>query len=188
MACACEANSTTDLSSRTFTPVPLASLSRIAVASAAVAEGGSDVIQTYHSSAFGDQLVSSQNPRTGTVDIKGNLGFIEVDLTIGVAVTNNAVTVSVEVREPVKVGPQQWTFNITGATLTRQTAPSTSALMASSFDWSCILKCGGDKILPILVGCLPSLIGGPQAFISCAIGKLAGNSSDIVKCIVSGCL
>jgi hypothetical protein len=154
----------------------------------AATEGGSDLIETHHVSALGDLLVSTQNPKSGTVDIKGNLGLIEVDLTIGVGVANNAVTLTIQVREPVKIGPEEWIFDITGSSLTRRTAPSTATLIAASLDWSCILKCGGDKILPLLISCLPSLIGGPQAFIACVISQLAGNSSEIAKCIATTCL
>jgi hypothetical protein len=155
---------------------------------AAVAAAEADLIETHHVSAFGDLLVSSQHPRSGTVDIKGNLGFVEVDLTIGVAVANNSIVLTIEVREPVKLGPEQWTFDISGSTLTRRTAPSTAALMAASFDWSCVLKCGSDKILPIIVSCLGSLASGPRVFVSCVIGQLAGNSGDIAKCIATTCL
>jgi len=153
---------------------------------AAAVEAG--LIETHHISAFGDLLVSTQKPDSGTIDIKGNLGFIEIDLTIGVAVANGAVTLTITLKEPVKLGPAEWVFDVTGSSLTRRTAPSTAALMAASFDWSCVLKCGGDKILPILITCLPSLFGGPKAFVACAITQLASNSSDIAKCIATSCL
>jgi hypothetical protein len=191
MGCQCQADATNDITSRTFTSIslpPSARLGAAAAAGMAAAEVETGLIEMHHVSAFGDMLTSTQNPGEGTVDIKGNLGFIEVDLTIGIAATSSAITLSITVREPVKLGPAQWVFDITGATLTRRTAPSTAALMAASVDWSCILKCGGDKILPILIACLPSLIGGPQAFVACALAQLAGNSSDIVKCIATSCL
>jgi hypothetical protein len=186
MSCECKAAAANDVGSRTFTSFSLPARSRLAMAAADT--GAAGLIETHHVSALGDLLVSTQNPNTGTVDIKGNLGFVEVDLTIGLAVANGAVTVTITVREPVKLGPAEWTFDITGSTLTRRTAPSTAALMASSFDWSCILKCGGEKILPILIACLSSLVGGPQAFVACALAQLAGNTSDIVKCIATSCL
>lgn len=188
MTCTYETDGATDLSSRTFTSISLPSRLTVAAApAAAVAAAEPDLIETHHVSAFGDLLISSQHPRSGTVDIKGNLGFIEVDLTIGIVVANSVI-LTIEVREPIKLGPAQWTFDISGSTLTRRTAPSTAALMAASPDWSCILRCGSDKILPILMSCLPTLVSGPQAFVSCAIGQLAGNSSDIARCIVTTCL
>jgi hypothetical protein len=173
------------MSARTFTAV---SLPKSANMGRAMIAGKDDVVETHHVSPLGDLIISAQNPKSGTVDIKGNLGFVEVDLTIGVAIANNAVTVTITVREPVKLGPAEWVFDVTGNTLTRRQAPSTATLMAASFDWSCILKCGGDQILPIITGCLASLVGGPQAFVTCVVAQLGANSSNIVKCIVASCL
>jgi hypothetical protein len=191
MGCQCETAATSDTISRTFSSVSLPARRRMgytAAADVAAAAVEAGLIETHHVSAFGDLLVSTQNPGSGTVDIKGNLGFIEVDLTIGVAVADGAVTLTITVKEPVKLGPAEWVFDVTGTSLTRRTAPSTVALMAASFDWSCVLKCGGDKILPILITCLPSLVGGPKAFVACAISQLASNSGDIAKCIATSCL
>jgi len=189
MGCQCETAAPSDITSRAFSSVSLPVQRRVmAAADAATAAAAASLIETHHVSAFGDLLVSTQNPNSGTVNIKGNLGFIEADLTIGVAFANGAVTLTITVKEPVKLGPAEWVFDVTGSSLTRRTAPSTAALMAASFDWSCVLKCGGDKILPVLISCLPSLVGGPQAFVACAISQLASNSSDIVKCIATSCL
>jgi len=176
------------MSARTFTVFSLPRGAAMAATVASVAAASPDVVQTQHVSPFGDFLVSSQDTKSGTIDIKGNLGFVQADLTIGVALEKDELTLTITVGEPVKLGPEKWIFNIAGNTLAQKQAPSTANLLATSLDWSCIIKCGGDQILPVVVACLPSLITGPQGFIACVVGQLSAKSSDIVKCIVSSCL
>lgn len=189
MTCSCNADSSSAMGGRTFTAVPVlgASMATMSAAMAAAAAPRS-AIETQHVSAFGDMLVSKQTPGAGTVDIKGNLGFVSVDLTISIAVNGSAITVGIEVREPIKLPKTEWVFGAVGNSLVLASGQSTAGLMAASFDWSCVLKCGGDQITPVLVKCLPSLLGGPQAFVTCVIGQLAANSGEIAKCIASGCL
>jgi hypothetical protein len=66
------------------------------------------------------------------------------------------------------------------------TSPTASAeLGALGFNPLCIIKNGGASILTTIVSCLPSLAGGPEAFIAALTAALGPGSVDLITKIMS---
>ncbi len=132
----------------------------------------------------------------GSVVLSGTIGPFPIELHLTVKLEDETVTVTVELDKPIHLGPFTWTFklggvakdakgNVIGAQ-TISLSADTPAFNAAGFgsNFLCILKCAGLAILPILVGCLPSLSGGPQAFIACVVAKAGTGAAAIASCVV----
>ncbi len=67
-----------------------------------------------------------------------------------------------------------------------ETSPKASAeLTALGFSPLCIIKNGGASILSTIVGCLPSLAGGPEAFMAALTAALGPGSVDLITKIMT---
>jgi len=67
-----------------------------------------------------------------------------------------------------------------------QTSPTAAAeLGALGFSPLCIIKAGGASILSTIVSCLPSLAGGPEAFMAALTAALGPGSVDLISKIMT---
>jgi hypothetical protein len=62
----------------------------------------------------------------------------------------------------------------------------TPANLAAAPSVLCLVKCAGVQLIPAIMGCLPSLVGGPAAFMSCLVGTAGPTVAGIATC-VAGC-
>jgi hypothetical protein len=138
---------------------------------------------------------SSVGNLQGDVTLSGTIGLFPVELHLTVKIDGDTVTVTLEVDKPIHLGPFTWTFklggvsrdakgNLIGAT-TISLSPDTAAFEAAGFGshFLCILKCAGVALLPILLGCLPSLSGGAAGFIACVVAKAGSGAAAIAACV-----
>lgn len=153
----------------------------------------------------------------GDLVLHGSIGPIPYEVHLHVELKGTRLALTVQVTQPVPLGPFTWYFDLGGvvrgkngeivaaasiapASLAAPPPPApplvpAAALAAAapppaghSFNFGCLLKCAGGKILPTLLACLPSLIGGVQAFIACIVAQLGQNAPDIIKCVTEQCL
>ncbi len=185
MACSCKERPFAEPTSFVSFPVP--GLTAVATrASALAAPDAANTQQVVHITASGDQILSSTSISAagqGTVAITGHIGLISVDGKISVTATPNKITLTIELTQPLQFGPQTWEFDVSGSSMHLSSPPATAQLLAANVNFACILQCAGSSVLPILVQCLPSLLGGPPAFISCVVAQLGGNAGPIALCI-----
>jgi hypothetical protein len=198
MECNCSAMPATEAGTFVSIPVPSAN-SLVARAQAmSLAPAAADTHQVIHMSASGDQVLSTSFVKAdgqGNVEISGQIGLISVDLKIGVAINDTDLTLTLQLIQPIQIGPLQWTFQIAGRALHPMNAPAIAPMVAQNNTILCILQCAGDQILPILTACLFQglfgLVGGPAgaaaALIQCVISKLADNAGPIAQCIATKC-
>ena len=138
---------------------------------------------------------SSVSNLQGDVSLTGTIGPFPVELHLSIKLDGDTVTVTLEVSKPIHLGPFTWTFKLGGVVKDAQgnvigaqsvsLSPDTPAFEAAGFGshFLCILKCAGLAILPILIGCLPSLSGGPAGFIACVVGKAGTGAASIAACV-----
>lgn len=129
------------------------------------------------------------------MSLSGAIGPFPVELHLSVKLDGDTVTVTLEIEKPIHLGPFTWTFKLGGVVRDAQgnligaqsiaLSPDTPAFDAAGFGshFLCILKCAGLAILPILLGCLPSLTGGPQGFIACVVAKAGTGAAAIAACV-----
>jgi hypothetical protein len=163
---------------------------------AALAAGGAPR-QFVHTLDSGDTLVSIAESagNDGTVVLKGAIGPFPYEVEIKVTIVDARLTVTLHVRKPFELGPYEWRFdlggvrrNASGEIVGASAVTPEPTLRAVRLDWWCVLRCGGTSILGALIKCLPSLTGGPQAYIACVVGLLGTSAADIAKCIATKCL
>jgi hypothetical protein len=133
----------------------------------------------------------------GDVTLTGSIGPLPVELHLTIKVDPAAGTVSVtlEVDKPIQLGPFTWIFKLGGTAKDAKgnligaqsitLSPDTPAFEATGIGshFLCFLKCAGLAIVPILLECLPSLVGGPQGFIACVVGKAGSGAASIAACV-----
>jgi hypothetical protein len=150
-------------------------------------EGAS--IQQLHVMHSGDVIASSMTifPKGKlTINFAGTVGLIPVALDVTVEATDKTVAVTIELTKPIKVGPKTWIYNTAAGGLTLESAPDLSDQHAlGGIPFMCILKCGATSILPILLQCLPSISGGPAAFIACVVAQGGQGVTQIAACIAA---
>jgi hypothetical protein len=203
--CKCNEVSSTETSSfrSTITSIPLSDLTNLSSAGASALRAigphhDEAVVQQFHTTPDGGLFTSSAFAAdlTAHVDLRGTLGPFPVELTLSVTVDADQVIVKLQVTKPIHLGPYEWHFKLGGVVRdakgviiganTIALAPTTPAFAPSAAlggHFLCFLKCGGLAILPILIPCLPSLAGGPQAFIACVVGKAGEGAAAIAACI-----
>lgn len=139
----------------------------------------------------------------GHVVVTGSIGPFPYELHLSFRLDGMAVTVTMEVKKPIPMGPYTWTFRLGGAVI----GPAGGVLSATSvlpenfvnsadggvashgLDWLCVLRCGGTAILGILVRCLPALVsGGPAGFIACVTSQAGSGAAGIAACVARTCV
>lgn len=127
------------------------------------------------------------------------IGFIPYELQVQVSLDNASLVVTLQMIKPFPLGPFTWRFDlggittndageITGARTVTLADSEIAPAALGGFNWWCVLKCGGVGILPVLAMCLPSLAGGPGAFVACVVGKLGGSVAGIAACVAQKCV
>lgn len=156
-----------------------------------------------HVTPEGGLLVSTGHAsgNEGHVVLTGSIGPLPYELHLTFKLDGMVVTVTMELKKPIPLGPYTWKFRLGGVA----TGPKGELLSATSvvaedlsmaaavagrgIDWWCALKCGGLGILGILVKCLPALIsGGPPGYIACVTASAGGGAAGIAACIAKDCV
>jgi len=160
--------------------------------------GAAPGVQThFHVTAEGEALATTSfaEGQTGDIVVRGVIAGIPYELHIRVAFEGEQVAVTLHLTKPFEVGPYTWRFDIGGAikdasgSIVAATSVTPAAdLQPMGLNWWCVLKCGGAAILPTLLACLPSLAGGPAAYVACVTGKLgAADAAKIALCVAKNC-
>jgi hypothetical protein len=165
------------------------------------------VLNQVHLTQAGDVLSTSASSvgGEGNVVLHGALGPIPYDFSLKVKLEDTKIIVTFDLNKPLDMPPYTWTFalggvsqdpsgKVMGARDIKLDYEATPAFLvagapqvAAARPVLCILKCGGMAMLPVLLKCLPALIGGPQAFIACVVGS-AGEAAAAIAACVAGCL
>ena len=163
-------------------------------------------VNQIHLTPDGDALTTSASAvgGEGSVALHGALGPIPFDFTLNMKLEDTKITVTFDMNKPIDMPPYTWTFELHGAAkeggkviracdvrLVPETTPAflekDSPQARAARPVLCILKCAGFAILPILIKCLPSLAGGPPAFIACVVAAAGPAAAGIAAC-VANCL
>jgi len=170
-----------------------------------------DVLQKFHFTADGGQLISASsiNPdgKSLTVDLQGTSSLLphRSNLTIAVDTDNKKINATLHLEEPVPLD-LNWTFSMAGvirnqsreiigmSNLELDPETSTAGLSAQGvgtlgISWWCVLRCGGLSILGVLLRCVPAFFaGGPAGFVACVVGQAGGAAAGIAVCVARRCL
>jgi hypothetical protein len=156
-----------------------------------------------HTVADGGVLFSTghASDNEGYLVLTGVIGPFPYEIHLSVALEGTTVTVTIELKKPVPLGPYTWKFSLGGAVtgangeLVAATSVSpidlvipAAAAASLGLDWGCVLRCGGTAILGTLLKCLPSLSGGPSAYIACVTASAGGAAAAIAACIAQKCV
>jgi hypothetical protein len=168
----------------------------------ATAQAASQVQTYFHFDQEGRVLAAATSAVGGEGDttIRGNLGPFPFELHVHLQLQNDVIQLTLELSKPIHVGPYTWQFKLHGLTRDAQgqIVGATSVEVDPDFDpsivdaqglnWWCVLKCGGLQILPTLALCLPTLAGGPAAYVACVVAKVgAADAAGIAKCVAEKC-
>lgn len=149
-----------------------------------------------HTLTTGETLMSTavEGAQDGTIVLHGSIGPFPYEIEVSVQLDDSGVvTIRLHIRKPVELGPYEWKFNLTGIRrdgnrIIGATGLSPSqGFQAMRLDWWCVLRCGGVAIFGVLLECLPSLAGGPQAFVACVVARLGTSAAQIAECIAHKC-
>lgn len=156
-----------------------------------------------HVTSDGGLLVSTgyASGNEGYVVLTGSIGALPYEIHLSFKLEIREVTVTMELKKPIPLGPFTWKFQLFGAALGSnggiQSATTVVAVdlnlgalnAGPHVDLLCALKCGGLTILGILIKCLPALItGGPPAFIACVTALAGAGAAGIAACIAKDCV
>jgi hypothetical protein len=157
-----------------------------------------------HITPTGGLLVSTSHASNnqGQVVLVGSIGPLPYELHLTVKLEDLVITVTLELKKPIPLGPFTWTYRLGGVTRGSQgqfLAATTvvpldlnlaaAAPAAGGLDWWCVLKCGGTAILGLLIKCLPALIaGGPPGFIACVTAGAGAGAAGIAACVAQNCV
>jgi len=199
------------------TPVGAAALAGAATAAAghagwsgAMSSADSGISTSILLGTHGDVVVASSVAagNSGDIVLRGSIGPIPYEMRLNVQMNGTRITVTLNVVEPLQLGPFTWHFDLLGVIRdpTSQSiiaaagvapAPEMPALpaaiaaggaRAAGLNWWCVLKCGGRRILPTLVGCLPSLATSPAGYVACVVAKIGlADAAEIAKCVAEQC-
>jgi hypothetical protein len=184
-----------------FHGLSVASAARLTALRGTAAAGVSTFNQVHVTSA-GDALVSTGRAagNIGDVVLNGSIGPIpyEIHLHFELDAGMGEITVTLKMEKPIQAGPYTWKFKLHGIVRdSMNNIVAASDVVASDIqhgvgiapflNWGCVLKCGGLGILGALVTCLPSLVGGPAAYITCVTGQAGAGAASIAACIAKEC-
>jgi hypothetical protein len=156
-----------------------------------------------HLTPEGGTLVSTSHASAnqGQVVLVGSIGALPYELHLTVKLEDKVITVTLELKKPIPLGPFTWTYRLGGAVTGPQgqflavstVAPQDLTLSAApqaagGLNWWCVVKCGGTSILGLLIKCLPSLItGGSSGFIACVTAGAGTAAASIAACLAQKC-
>lgn len=171
--------------------------SSITALAAYPAIAGVQPVNQIHLTPSGDLLVSSASAtgNEGDVVLRGSIGPFTYEIHLKVKLDGAKVQVTFDMQKPIDLPPYMWTFdllgiikdasgNIIGAS---DVKPSANIAPLGLNFW-CVLKCGGTSILACLLKCLPSLVGGPSAYVSCLTGCAGEAAAGIAVCVTRECI
>lgn len=80
--------------------------------------------------------------------------------------------------------PVSLEYNITpDAVMLSSSSSGVSPSMVGAPSVLCLVQCAGVQLLPAIISCVPSLVGGPGAFMSCLVGTAGPTVAGIASCI-----
>ena len=156
-----------------------------------------------HVTPEGGLLVSNgfASSNEGHVVLVGSIGLLPYEFHLNFKLEGVLVTVTIELKKPIPLGPFTWTFRLGGvamnaagqvqsaATVTVEDLDMSAAAAAPhGIDWLCILKCSGSAIIGILIKCLPTLVSGGPAFVACLTASAGPGAAGIITCVVQKCI
>jgi hypothetical protein len=175
---------------------------RTSAAGAFAAGSAPPLLEQLHVTADGGRLISGTlvhpDGNSVTVHLEGSIGPVpyNLDLTVSADLAAREITVRLKIEQPLQFD-HTWKYKMGGVVV-----HPAGQVMASSLDlvrdgaitmqglngW-CVLNCAGRVLMPILVGCLPTLpTGGVPAYLACVAGKLGTAAATIARCIIDKCL
>lgn len=140
--------------------------------------------------------VTSMTADSITLHLEGTIGAIpyNLDIIFALDLPNDQLVVTLKMIQPIPY-EGSWTFKLhrtalaSGPAAAATTAYTHASLVAASLPnlesgiVGCIVKCVGPELVSIVVQCLPSLIGGTQAFFTCLVTHAGSSLPKIVQCI-----
>jgi len=151
----------------------------------------------FHITKEGDVLASTSvsNGLTGETVLRGTLFGLPYELLIKVKLVGKQVEVTLHLTKPIEVGPFTLKFDLGGVRMDGDRIIGASSVVPSSdvqalgLSFWCVLRCGGAAILGTLVKCLPSLVGGPAAYVACVTASIGtGTAAAIAICVATKCV
>jgi hypothetical protein len=160
-----------------------------------------DAQTTYHVSNKGDLLVSySEIHESGlefAVVLNGDVGLIPVQMSLRgrLDVDHKKVEIGLKLLKPFETQEYLWNFSLeglrslgAGGFFASDVRMETSEVMTATIDKWCVYRCGGLAILGVLVTCLPSLAGGPAAYVACIVAEAGSGAAGIAACVAEKCI
>jgi hypothetical protein len=154
-------------------------------------------VSSMHVTASGDVLASSSATagNNGDVILHGTIGAFPCALQVHFKLVGALATLELLVTQPFVLGPITWRFELLGLVIDTAANIVTASSVAAAVDSSstesrAMLREGqigawrflnrvGDLVFPTLTECLPSLIGGPDAYVACVVSRIAAH--DIAR-------
>lgn len=199
------ANNCTHCNLRTFDADYLAELTQTATTAlkatptfaAAATTIKPSVINHLHITDNGDTLITiaSSVGGEGDVVLRGSIGPFPYEIHLNIKLNGTAVEVSLDMDKPIDLPTYTWKYNLLGVVRdvsnniigATDIKPDSTVAAARLGTW-CILKCGGIAILGCLLKCLPSLSGGPAAYVACVTACAGSGAANIAICVAKNCM
>lgn len=119
--------------------------------------------------------------------LAGRIGVIPYELNLRITLQERSVTLAAAMAKPWAVGPIEWTFDLGHAGLTL--FPTALTIPATALPGvGCFARCIGESLAGVLLECLPSLPGGPSAFLACVARRAGGAAAKAAACIARDCI
>jgi hypothetical protein len=110
--------------------------------------------------------------------------------TVGGNAGERQLALTIEMTEP-RIATVRFVFDVNPTAVALHSAtPVTDALGAMGLDFNtiwCVTKNGGAAILPALISALPSLVGGPGAFLKAVLAALPGAAINTAQSVIANC-
>lgn len=135
--------------------------------------------------------VTGSTPDSITLHLEGTLAAIayNFDLTFALDLANEQVVATLDVSQPVAY-QGSWTFKLHPLSLSDAMPKryASASLVAASLPElggaiGCVIKCLGPQVIVIVLGCLPSLITGKEAFLTCLVQQAQSSLPGVMQCI-----
>lgn len=138
--------------------------------------------------------VTSKTADSITLHLEGSIGAIpyNFDLDFTLVLPNDQLVVTLKMTQPIPYDAS-WTFKLHRSAASAGSAEiaaySNASLAVASLPGlgggfiGCIIKCVGPELVSIVAQCLPSLIGGKEAFFACLIRHAGTSVPKILQCI-----
>lgn len=155
----------------------------------------SETVKSLHVTADGGVLHTSamSSGNEGHVVLRGVVGPFPYEIHLWVRMEGPTIVVTIDVEKPINLDPFTYRFDLLGIVRSEGGIIGANDIKPSidiapmGLDWWCVAKCGGVGILGTLVKCLPSLAGGPPAYVACVTGSAGSAAAGIAICIAKDC-